>query len=90
MTETPEQLPAEGEDKDKEHPQGGPPGQTGAHPQGGPPGQTGEHPQGGPPGQDKPEPNQDLPEAQPGPQPPEPTQLPAEGGEDEEGTEAKP
>jgi hypothetical protein len=36
----------------EEHPQGGPPGQTGEHPLGGPPGQTGEHPQGGPPGQD--------------------------------------
>lgn len=34
-----------------DHPQGGPPGQTGNHPQGGPPGQTGKHPQGGPPGQ---------------------------------------
>jgi len=35
----------------EDHPQGGPPGQTGEHPHGGPPGQTGEHPQGGPPGQ---------------------------------------
>lgn len=40
-----------------EHPQGGPPGQTGEHPEhphGGPPGQTGEHPQGGAPGQTPP------------------------------------
>ena len=39
----------------EDHPQGGPPGQTGehpAHPHGGPPGQTGEHPEGGPPGQE--------------------------------------
>lgn len=44
--------------EDADHPQGGPPGQTGEHPDhphGGPPGQTGDHPQGGPPGQDKPE-----------------------------------
>ena len=75
MTETPEQLPAEGEDKDKEHPHGGPPGQTGENP-----GQSGAEP----PGQAKKD------DEEPGPQPPEPTQLPAEGGEDEEGTEAKP
>ena len=48
----------------EDHPQGGPPGQTGEHPA---------HPQGGPPGQNKPPDETDVPE------PTHPIVLPEEG-----------
>lgn len=59
----------------EDHPQGGPPGQTGERPHGGPPGQTGEHPENEP----TPHPEQPivLPE-EPEDGEEQPAQLPAE------------